>query len=83
MESQFFAKINTLIVEKKSNNTIFTKVAYAELIENVLESRGKLKNKTPEDYQRLKRYDVKIIGKNQYLIHPISEKIYVFLEEIF
>lgn len=83
MKARFYELLTQLIDKKKSNNTVYKKIEYDELIEKVLKSKGKIKNKKPDDYQRLKRYDVKIVGFNKYLIHPASGKIYVYFEDLF
>lgn len=70
-------------MHEKKNCRIFDRSAYREKIEAVKDSKGKIKNKTPEDYQRLKRYDIKKINDTDYLIHPNTNTLYVCLDEIF
>ncbi|XP_023214332.1 KRAB-A domain-containing protein 2-like, partial [Centruroides sculpturatus] len=87
MNNRFNNRLNELIEEKGENNQIFTKSAYLSMIRKVKESKMKVTSKLPEEYQRLRRYDVVSIGNLEKLIMPVKEdnaiKYYVHTEEIF
>lgn len=82
MKNRFHEKFGAVLCTKK-NCHVFDRSEYREKINDVKGNEGKIKNKTPEDYQRLKRYDIKKIDDTNYLIHLKTNTLYVCLEEIF
>lgn len=88
MKNRFDERLNELCSSKGQNTQILTKPQYLELIEKVKTSKSKVVNKKPEDYQRLRRFDVMTIGEKEKLIVPVEEgkeqiRFYVHREEIF
>lgn len=88
MNKNFNYQLYELLSTKNANTQILTKAAYLNLIEKVKCSKKKQKSKLPEDYQRLRRYDVISIGDQERLIVPVKEgnhliKHIVHTEEIF
>lgn len=88
MKHRFDERLNELCLSKGHNTQILTKPKYLELIEKVQTSKSKVVNKKPEDYQRLRRFDVMTIGEKEKLIVPVEEgkeqiRFYVHREEIF
>lgn len=88
MKHRFNERLDELCSSKAQNTQILTKPQYLELIEKVKTSRSKVVNKKPEDYQRLRRFDVMTIGEKEKLIVPVEEgkeqiRFYVHREEIF
>lgn len=88
MEEQFFDQISLLKSKKGKNNQLFTREEYYTFLSQVKKSKKKVTGKTPQDYQRLKRYDVIRIGSIEKLIHPATAlnhpiMYYTFLEENF
>ncbi|KAK2715839.1 hypothetical protein QYM36_010414 [Artemia franciscana] len=83
----FDDQLRELILSKGQNSQIFTKSAYLDMIEKVKISKNKVSNKKPEDYQRLRRFDIVSIGEEERLIVPASGgnvmRFYVHTEEIF
>lgn len=73
---------------KKGNNRILTKEKYNNLLEKVKKSKSKVTGKSPEDYQRLKRYDIIKVDECEKLIYPLNGessniRYYVHTEELF
>ncbi|CAH4029015.1 unnamed protein product [Pieris brassicae] len=87
MKERFNARIRELTSTKGQNTQILSKKAYQETIEKVKWTKKKTSSKKPEDYQRLKRYDVLTIGNIEKLIVPVKQtdliKFYVHTEEVF
>uniref|UniRef100_A0A6P7HHG1 KRAB-A domain-containing protein 2-like n=1 Tax=Diabrotica virgifera virgifera TaxID=50390 RepID=A0A6P7HHG1_DIAVI len=87
MKNRFNNRLTELVSVKSQNSQIFTKTAYMEMIKKVKNSKSKQTNKTPSDYQRLRRFDVMTIREVEKLIVPVKEdnviKYYVHTEEIF
>jgi hypothetical protein len=88
MKHRFNERLKELCLSKGQNTQILTKPQFLELIEKVKSSKSKVANKKPEDYQRLRRFDVMTIGEKEKLIVPVKEgkeqiRFYVHLEEIF
>ena len=69
MESRFYQKFGAIAANKEKNNLTFDRIEYAQQIDLVKNSKGKFKNKTPADYQRLLHYDIKNVNGRQYLSH--------------
>lgn len=82
MESRFYEKFRAILA-KKTKTRSFDRIQYAEKIESVKQSKGTLQKKKPEDYQLLKRYDIKNVKGREYLIHPSTQNLYVCNDEIF
>ncbi|CAK1553113.1 unnamed protein product [Leptosia nina] len=86
-KERFEARLRDLLSTKGQNSHLFTKKHYLETIEKVKASKKKTTGKKPEDYQRLKRYDVLTIGNIEKLIVPVKQtdliKFYVHTEELF
>ncbi|CAG5017076.1 unnamed protein product [Parnassius apollo] len=70
MKKRFYETTTVLIASKGKNNQLFTNDQYLSLILKSKESKNKITKKTPEDYQRLARYDVVKIGASEKLIIP-------------
>lgn len=88
MKKRFYETITVLIASKGKNNQLFTNDQYLSLIIKVKESKNKVTKKTPEDYQRLARYDVVKIGASEKLIIPVKNEgdpimYYAHLNETF
>ena len=87
MNHRFNKRLNELIASKSQNTKIFSKLQYSEMIQKVKISKAN-KNKKPEDYHRLRRYDVYCdVMEREKLIAPPKQgsvaKFYVNTEEIF
>lgn len=87
MKQRFNDWFNELMISKGQNTQIFTKSAYLEMIQKVKISKCKLTDKKPEDYQRLRRFDVMNIQNIEKLIVPVKDdnviRYYTHTEEIF
>lgn len=88
MKDRFYEKLTGIIKTKKGNSGFLSRVKYRELLRKVRESKLKTSGKKPDDYQRLKRYDVTKVGDDDRLIFPASDagspvRFYVETEEIF
>ncbi|KAG5884572.1 hypothetical protein JTB14_005625 [Gonioctena quinquepunctata] len=73
MKHRFNERLNELCSSKGQNTQILTKPQYLELIEKVKASKSKVVNKKPEDYQRLRRFDVMTIAEKEKLIVAVEE----------
>lgn len=88
MVERFNSKLVSIMKSKKSNSGFLTRDKYDDLLKKVSDSKNKSSGKKPEDYQRLKRYDVMKVGDTEKLIFPISKdsssvRFYVYFEELF
>lgn len=87
MKDRFNARLRELTSMKGQNTQILSKKAYQETIEKVKVTKKKTANKKPEDYQRLRRYDILTIGNIEKLIVPVKQtdllKFYTHTEEVF
>lgn len=88
IKSVFDNRLNELLRSKKENTQILTKGAYLNMIEKVKYSKTKRCSKLPEEYQRLRRYDVVSVNGIEKLIVPMKQddnfvKYFVHTEEIF
>ncbi|XP_045511256.1 KRAB-A domain-containing protein 2-like [Colias croceus] len=88
MKKRFYKTITALIANKGKNNQLFASDQYLSLILKVKASKNKNTKKTPEEYQRLARYDVVKIGASEKLIIPVKNEgdpiiYYAHLDETF
>lgn len=88
MLERFNSKLVNIMDTKKANSGFLTKERYDDLLKKVNNSKNKSSGKKPEDYQRLKRYDVMKVGNVEKLIFPVSKdssnvRFYVYFEELF
>jgi zinc finger BED domain-containing protein 5/7/8/9 len=87
MQRQFDTKLNELVSQKGQNIQFFTRASYADMIEKVKSCKRKVAHKKPEDYQRLRRFDIMNVGRTEKLIVPVKEdkiiKSFVHKDEIF
>lgn len=87
MNRRFDERLNELVLIKGQNTQFFTSESYTEMIQKVKSSKSKVTNKKPEDYQRLRRFDVMTIGETEKMIVPVKEdnviRSYVRKEDIF
>lgn len=88
MRRNFNCKINVRKAKKGKNSQLFTRDEYYLFLDRIKTSKNKTSHKIPEDYQRLSKYDIAKIGKEEKLIVPLKNDrdpiiFYVYLEEIF
>lgn len=88
MESAFNLKILEMLHKKNTNCALMSRESYLEQIRLIKEAKRKVTGKTPNDYQKLKRYDVITIGDEERLVHPITPtnptmRHYLHTEELF
>ncbi|XP_018330198.1 KRAB-A domain-containing protein 2-like [Agrilus planipennis] len=88
MKNRFDNRLNHILTTKNQNSQIFTRAVYLNKVEKVKQSKAKQAGKQPQDYHRLRTYDVTSVGNEERLIVPIKEgdsmtKYYVYTEEIF
>ncbi|KAK2578521.1 hypothetical protein KPH14_000990 [Odynerus spinipes] len=88
MLERFNSKLVNIIKTKKTNSGFLTKERYDDLLKKVSNSKNKSSGKKPEDYQRLKRYDIMKVGNVEKLIFPVNKdtssvRFYVYFEELF
>lgn len=88
MKNRFDANVRALIANKARNNQLFTTDQYSSLIEKVKEAKKPTTKKTPEDYQRLARFDVVKIETSEKLAVPVKNLgdpiiYYAHMEEMF
>lgn len=86
LKSRFDDEIRKIKLAKGKHTQMFTRDEYYSLLNNVQVAKDKCAKKTPEEYQRLSRYVVKI-GTAQKLIFTEKNKreliIYYYLEKTF
>ncbi|KAK9502423.1 hypothetical protein O3M35_011205 [Rhynocoris fuscipes] len=88
MEVKYNAILYNLLEGKCKNSLMLTKSAYQAKIDKVKESKSKVTQKLPDDYQRLRRYDViQLDDGTERLIVPKKGdepmKLYVHIDEVF
>ncbi|GBL92082.1 KRAB-A domain-containing protein 2 [Araneus ventricosus] len=88
MKLRFNDHLYMLKSNKGKNNQLFTREEYNSLIAKVKESKEKTSAKTPEDYQRISRYDIVRIGGDEKLIVKVQNEgdpivYYTCMEENF
>lgn len=86
MNRQFDERLSELMSLKGQNTQFFTNESYTEMIEKVKSAKSKKSHKKPEDYQRLRRFDVMAVGETEKLIVPVKDNMiryYVKNNEIF
>lgn len=88
MEVAFNEKISELLNTKGINSALMSKQAYMETIELVKFAKMKRSGKTPNDYHRLKRYDIITINGEERLVSPGLDgshtiKYYLHTDELF
>lgn len=76
------------IRERKGNIQILTKAGYLDMIAEVKVTKSKQSSKSPEKYQRLRRYDFISAGDVEKLMVSMNEndssmRYYAFVEETF
>lgn len=75
MNRRFDQRLNELISQKGQNTQCLTSERYIEMVEKVKHSKSKTSKKTPEDYQRLKRFDIMTVGDTEKLIVPVKDNL--------
>jgi hypothetical protein len=88
MKSRFDDHLDMLKSKKGKNHQLFTREEYNSFFAKVKERKEKTSGKTPEDYQRLSRYDIVRIGSVEKLIVPVKNEkdpiiYYTCMEENF
>ncbi|XP_067129651.1 KRAB-A domain-containing protein 2-like [Centruroides vittatus] len=88
MHERFNSKLVNIMDTKKANSGFLTKKRYDDFFKKVNNSKNKSRRKKPEDYQRLKRYDVMKVGNVEKPIFPVSKdssnvRFYMYFEELF
>ena len=88
MKTRFNERVNRIKMDKGKNHQLFTRDEYYTFLTKVKASKNKTSHKTPEDYQRLARYDTVQIGSVEKLVVPVKNErdqiiYYTYLEEIF
>lgn len=88
MKTRFNEKSLEIKSKKGKNHQLFTRDEYFSFLNKVKATKEKTKHKTPEDYQRLSRYDIVNIGNTQKLVVPVKDErdpliYYTYLEENF
>ncbi|XP_018564473.2 KRAB-A domain-containing protein 2-like [Anoplophora glabripennis] len=86
MNRQFDERLSELMSLKGQNTQFFTNESYTEMIEKVKSAKSKKSHKKPEDYQRLRRFDIMAVGETEKLIVPVKDNMiryYVKNNEIF
>lgn len=88
MKTRFNEKIHKIKFKKRKNHQLFVRDEYFSFLTKVKAAKNKISHKTPEDYQRLLKYDIVQIGNVQKLVVPVKNErdpiiYYTYLEEIF
>ena len=88
MRSRFNNYLDSMKLKKKGNHQLFSREEYNTFVAKVMETKLKTCGKTPEDYQRVARYDIVNIGSVPKLIVPVGNEkdpvvYYTYLEENF
>lgn len=88
MKTRFDEEIHKIKLVKGKNTQLFTRDEYNLFLKKVQVAKDKTANKTPEEYQRLSRYDIVKTRTVQKLIVPVKNerepiKYYCYLEETF
>lgn len=88
MKRRFNEEIHKLKLTKGKNTQLFSRDEYYSFLTKVQVSKDKIASKTPEEYQRLSRYDIVKFGTVQKLIVPVKNdrepiKYYCYLEETY
>lgn len=87
MNRRFDERLTEIMSLKGQNTQFFTSETYTEMIKKVKSSKSKESHKIPEDYQRLRRFDVMTVGEIEKLIVPVKDndiiRYYVKNKEIF
>lgn len=88
MKNRFNEKCLEIKSKKGKNHQLFTRDEYFTFLNKVITTKEKTNQKTPEDYQRLSRYDVVNIGNIKKLVVPVKDEkdpliYYSYLEENF
>lgn len=88
MKTRFNEEMYKLKLAKGKNTQLLTLDQYFTLLNKVQVAKDKIARKTPEDYQRLSRYDIVTVGTVKRLIVPVKNETepiqyYCFLEETF
>ncbi|CAH0402899.1 unnamed protein product [Chilo suppressalis] len=88
MKRRFNEEIHKLKLTKGKNTQLFSRDEYYSFLKKVQVAKDKIAGKTPEEYQRLSRYDIVKIGTVKKLIVPVKNdnepiQYYCYLEEKF
>nr|XP_022909346.1 KRAB-A domain-containing protein 2-like [Onthophagus taurus] len=88
MKTRFNQEIYKIKMKKGKNHQLFSRDEYFSFLTKVKVSKNKISHKSPEDYQKLSRYDTVEMGNVQKLIVPVKNEkdqiiYYTYLEEIF
>lgn len=74
MKTRFNEKCLEIKSKKGKNHQLFTRDEYFTFLNKVITSKEKTKQKTPEDYQHLSRYDVVNIGNIKKFVVPVKDE---------
>ncbi|XP_072398012.1 KRAB-A domain-containing protein 2-like [Diabrotica undecimpunctata] len=83
IKARFSDQIDTLKYGKGNNHHLFTRDKCYAFLMKAKTTKDKSSRKTPEEYQRLSRYDIVKMGNVEKLVVPVKNDRDVFMEETF
>ncbi|XP_077300527.1 KRAB-A domain-containing protein 2-like isoform X2 [Arctopsyche grandis] len=89
MRGKFNKTLDKIVATKKQNNVYLKKDQYEQILKDVATAKLKRHSKTPLDYRRLQRYDIKTVGNENRLFFPVPAdgkgtiKYFVTIDETF